>query len=277
MAIPGTTPDLPVVAKVRIGEKKKSSGGKEYPSSVDHFLCDDAAFNSAFSRPKTLRITFPFARGDQNFTTGLEYWRGKQLTCYSKGEGTPPLAYRVKDMVKDWDEVRGAEMGRERIPVTCQVRACPFLMDKVCKPMGRLQFFIDGLDRTRGVYQIDTKSWNSIEKIEPFLALIDDCRAQEFLLHVAIVQKGRDKYPVISLEVAPVVVENAHDAALADALVQLRGVCERAVVDEDVRQYLAAALDLAHSGWRDNPAMIEWVKTNGIQVAAQKLLKRYEL
>lgn len=276
MAIPGTTPDLPVVAKVRIGEKKKSSGGKEYPTSVDHFLCDDAAFNAAFSKPKVLRVTFPFQRGDQNFTTGLEYWRGKQLTCYSKGEGTPPLAYRVKDMVKDWDVVRGDEMGRERMPVTCQVRACPFLMDKACKPMGRLQFFIAGLDRTRGVYQIDTKSWNTIEKIEPFLSLIDDCREQEFLLHVEIVQKGRDKYPVIRLEAA-VQVNSPHDAALADALVELHKQLAPGLPVEPLRKALAATLDIANPGWRDNGAMIEWVKTNGVTVAAEKLLKRYEL
>jgi len=279
MAIPGTRPDLPVRAKVRIGEKRKAANGKEYPAATDHFVSEDPSFLLiAGDNPKQLRIVLPFAKPEENFSTGLEYWRGKQLTYYSKGEGDPPLAYRVESEVKDWDTVRGEKMGRDRIPVTCRVRDCVFLKDKACKPMGRLQFFLAGDARDKGVYQIDTKSWNTIEKIEPFLTMIGDPRERVLLLSVEMVQKGRDKYPVISLEVEPVEVNTPEDAKLADALIALdKAVQADAAPDmDDMRTKLAltALLDITNAGWRQNPDFVQRIKDVGATAAAKKMLER---
>lgn len=272
MAIPGTRPDLPVRAKVRIGEKKKAASGKEYPAAADSFLCEEEGWERGI---KELRIILPFAKPEENFSTGLEYWRGKQLTCYSKGEGDPPLAYRVKSEVKEWDTVRGEEMGRERIPVTCQVRQCPLLMDKACKPMGRLQFFLEGGDRSKGVYQIDTKSWNTIEKIEPFLTMIGDPRERVLILRVEMVQKGRDKYPVISLEAADVEVNSPEDARIADQLLRLDAGLS---TDDEavIKVELARLLDLTNPGWRANPEFVQRIKDVGAPAAARKMLERLE-
>jgi hypothetical protein len=227
LAIPGLKPTFDVRAKVRIGEKKRSAKGNEFPAALDYFKCDDAEFDVlAGDKPKELRIILPFAAPADNFGTGLEFWRGKQLTCYSKGEGTPPLAYRVNSMMTADVEKRGEPMGRgkERTPITCTFRECPIFKKKDCRPMGRLQFFLAG-GRTDSVLQLETKSWNTIEGVEATLASASakgDLRGRVFLLSVAIEQKANQKFPVVSLKEADVMPVNSEsDAEIADALLPL--------------------------------------------------------
>ena len=267
MAIPGLKPTFAVRSKVRVGEKRKTASGKEIPASTDYFIGEGIE-----GQPKELLIYFPFQQAEDNFSTGLEWWRGKQLTCYSKGEGDPPLAYRVKDMVGD-AEVRGEPMGRDRVPVTCPVRDCEFLKDKSCKPMGRLQFWIDGLDRRAGVFQLDTKAWNSIENIEATLSQYPDLRGIPFKLSVSFTQRGTSRFPELYLE-EHVEINNDADVAVADALVQLRKA-----VDEDTdgvaRERLADLLDLTVAGWRERPEVIDRIKELGVMEASRKTLDRY--
>lgn len=285
MAIPGLRPTLEVRAKVRIGEKKKTAGGKEYPAAADHFICDDPDFLGTVGvGAKTLRVFLPFADNTQNFSTGLEWWRGKQLTCYSKGETIRglPVAYRIESMVGAEDTILTEEKkGKERKQILCPVRDCPVLKKKDCKPMGRLQFFIDGIDQSKGVYQIDTKSWNTVEKIEGFLALHPDPRDIPFLLSVEMVSKGRDKYPVITLE-ADVEVNTPEDVAKADVLVEAIAELNRALTEEgptdlEIKQAMAGVLDLRHPDWRDNErllaAMKERIENDGLLTAGRLLLK----
>lgn len=264
MAIPGLKPEFPVRDKVRIGLKN----AKGFPQSVDYFICEGVLEG----QPKQLRIFFPFQHAEDNFSTGLEWWRGKQLTCYSKGEGNPPLAYRVESMVGG-AEVRGEKMGKDRLPITCPVRACPLMKSKDCKPMGRLQFWIDGEDRHAGVFQIDTKSWNTAERLVAVLSTFPDLRGIPFILSVAYVQKGRDRWPELFLE-AEVEVNNAKDVEKADALVQLLHVLEVGAEKDAIRSALAAALDHTNAGWRDNPAFIERIKEVGVEQAGRGLLER---
>lgn len=285
MAIPGLRPTLEVRAKVRIGEKKKTAGGKEYPAAADHFICDDPDFLGTVGvGAKTLRVFLPFADNTQNFSTGLEWWRGKQLTCYSKGETIRglPVAYRIESMVGAEDTILTEEKkGKERKQILCPVRDCPVLKKKDCKPMGRLQFFIDGIDQSKGVYQIDTKSWNTVEKIEGFLALHPDPRDIPFLLSVEMVSKGRDKYPVITLE-ADVEVNTPEDVAKADVLIEAIAELNRALTEEgptdlEIKQAMAGVLDLRHPDWRDNErllaAMKERIENDGLLTAGRLLLK----
>lgn len=284
MAIPGLRPTLEVRAKVRIGEKKKTSGGKEYPAATDHFICDDPDFlGTVGTGAKSIRIFLPFADNAENFSTGLEWWRGKQLTCYSKGDLIQgiPVAYRIETMVADATVVSQEKKGKERAIIACPVRDCPILKKKECKPMGRLRFFIDGIDRSKGVYQLDTKSWNTVEKIEGFLALHDhDMRGVPLRLTVEIVQKGRDKYPVISLE-ADVEVNTVQEVAEADALVTAIADLDRTIqaegsTDIEIKQVMANLLDIKTPSWRDRPdfiaAMTKRIESDGLIAAAKMLL-----
>lgn len=266
MAIPGLRPTFQVRAKVRVGKKNE----RGLPTSTDYFVCDEVP-----QKTSELRIFFPHQSVDDNFSTGMEWWRGKQLTCYSKGEGEPPLAYRVKDMVGD-AEVRGEPMGRDRIPITCPVRDCAFVKEKSCKPMGRLIFWIDGLDRRQGVFQLDTKGWHSIENLLAVLSQYPDLRGIPFKLSVSFTQKGTSRFPVLTLE-EDMEVNNDADIAKADALVQLRKVLEVGSDESEIRLALATALNETNPGWRDRPDFIGRIKEVGVTKAAEGLLGRYEL
>lgn len=290
LAIPGLKPNYDVRAKVRIGEKKVSAKGKEYPSATDYFLCDDEEFQRLYpGKPKELRILLPFAAPADAFSTGLEAWKGKVLSCYSKGEGDPPLAYRktgIGGLPLEGETIRGEPMGKgkERTPITCRFRECPVFKARDCKPMGRIQFFLEG-GRNDAVLQVDTKAWNSIEGIEATLASASskgDLRGRVFILSVTIHKKGNQNFPVLSLREADVLVKDENDLKIADALVQLRkhhdarvsGVIEH---DEDVRLALVDALELTNPGWRGNDEFTARIREIGVVTAAHGLLATYDL
>lgn len=287
MAIPDHKPVEEVRAKVRIGVKTE----RGFPSSVDYFVCDDPEFQRVVGEKKNeLRVFLPFQHGDDNFPTGLEWWAGKMLVCYAKGDEIDgkPVALRKATMRKGGQEVNllaDAELlsdetvGQDRRKIVCPVRECALLKKKECKPMGRLQFYIDGCDKRLGVFQIDTKSWNSIENVERTLRKYPDLRGVPFVLRVAMTQKGRDRFPELYLE-EEVVINNDSDVSLADALVQLQKSHDLAVQVGDVggtgiKTSLADVLDLTNPGWRENQAFIDRIKEVGVVEAAKGVLKRH--
>ena len=301
MPIPGLRPQWEVVAKVRVGEKVMR-GGRELPSSTDHFVCDDAAFVSTVGNSaKEIFITLPDR--DESFTSGLEWWQGQMLACYSKGDkhvasdGTETddyEAYRLPTMLKGGRTINLLEgfrvlteekKGKERAIIACPVRDCPDLKLKNCRPKGRLRFWIDGIDRNRGVYQFDTQSWNTIEKIEGTLARFPDPRGVPFLLRVTMVSNGRDRYPVVSLEAGITSPEAAAPVAaftpdkawfdllakggyLLDADVNLA----EGTTPEQARKMLAEILDYRFPGWRENEKIVARVKEVGVGAAMSKMI-----
>jgi hypothetical protein len=278
MAIPGLKATLDVRAKVRIGEKKTTAKGKSFPSATDYFLADDAEFKALCGeRPKSIRIRFPHAGAD-NFTTGMEWWRGKQLTCYSKGEGSPVQAYRVIAMLDAGDIKTGQPMGRgnERQPIVCSFRDCSHFGknadNKECRVMGRLVFFLDG-GRTDSVLEFDTKAWNSIEQLEGSLSgamQSGDLRGRVFNLTVEMVQKGRDRYPVVNLTEADIVVNTPQDVSKADALI---AADKRKQAGDAPNAILAELLDVTNPGWREKPEFIARIKEVTPEVALDKMIE----
>lgn len=286
MAIPGMKPQYDVRAKVRIGEKKTSARGSEYPSATDHFICSDSELEQLFgAKPKTIRVRFPH---DEAWTTGMEWWSGKMLTCYSKGDG---VALR-KASIQPRGDVQGATVinllhghnildpnpvGDDRRRIECRFRDCPEFgsnaQNKKCRVMGRLIFFLDG-GRTDSVLEVDTKAWNSIERIEATVAsvlAVGSLSGRVFELSVEMVQKGRDRFPVLSLQEVDVKINADADVARADALVAAAGALER---EEDVKATLAALLDSTHPGWRENQAFIDRIKEIGAEPALRKMLEQ---
>lgn len=274
MGIPGRNLDrVETRAKVRIGVKKQGQSGKSFPSAVDYFVCDDPEFPSG--QPKVLRITLPFATPDENFSTGVERWLKKRsgdgqiLTCYSKDSGSNAVALRLTDQVNEGDEVVGEPRG-QRTPIRCKADACVFWKDGSCKPMGRLQFFLEG-GRTDEALQLDTKSWNTIENLVERLTAAyrrqQDLRGRVFELSVAFRHKGADRFPVVQIqEVGVPIVPNVD---LAEAMT----AAERLAAAGDVRSALAALLDAHRPGWRDDQAYIDRIKDVGVEVAYAKTLE----
>lgn len=289
MAIPGMKPSFEVRAKVRIGEKRQARSGSEYPASVDHFICDDEEFKRVVGEgKKELRIFFPFQHGADTFSTGLEWWQGSMLACYAKGdeEDGKPFALRRATMkqrgrevnlLEGFDVLSDGVVGNDRRKVHCRSRDCPTMKlgANGCKPMGRLQFYVDGIDRAGGVFQLDTKSWHSVENLEKVLRGYSDLRGVPFVLRVAFTQEGDKRFPELYLEAeAPVEVNDEKDVALADALVQLRKAVDAAGGE---REALVAVLDVTMPGWREREDVIDRIKAVGVAEAARKTLERYDL
>lgn len=275
MGIPGRSFDrVETRAKVRIGVKKTAQSGKKYPAAVDYFVCDDPEFPAG--QPKTLRITFPFATAADNFSTGLERWLSKKggdgqvLTCYTKDAGRDPIALRLTDFVQPGDTTRGEARG-QRTPITCTADACPFLKDKSCKPMGRLQFFLEG-GRQDEALQLDTKAWNTIEEVSSGLLAAErrnpDLRGRVFELSVAFRQKGTDRFPVVSIKEAEVPLNPNSEADVNLAELMLRADAALSAADPDVmRVELAGLLDAIRPGWRDEQDYIARIKEVGVETA----------
>jgi hypothetical protein len=244
MAIPGSKPRIEATAKIRIGVKKKTATGKEYPSAVDYFVGDGID-----GEPKQLDVQFVHEELEDVFATGLEWWikskAGRNtLACYTKDGGDEPTAYRLDGMLDEGQEAIGPPMGHGRLPIRCPSRACPHLKDKKCKPMGRLVFTIPSVGDQ--IYQLDTKSWNSVEKLAGALLYARRSgplnNGRWFVLGVEMVTKGSDRFPVLSLRPALV----------------------------DTRGQLIAALRAAG---RDpaSPAVVEWVQGLGVEAALSRL------
>lgn len=283
MGVPGMKAKLEVRAKVRTGVKRN---GK--PVSVDYFLSEDPELAQLFGeKPSTIRIRFPFASVEDSFSTGLEWWvkrrsdNKSQLACYTKDASERPVALRMEAYGTEGFEVLGEKRGANRIPILCQARECPILKDGRCKPMGRFVFFLDG-GRTDRVLELDTKSWNTIERVEPVLAAAGDLRGRVWELSVAFESKGEKRFPVISIQEVGMQVNTEQDVAIADKLVPLLAAVTATYPGADekaaaIRTELAGALDETNPGWKDRPEFVDRIKEVGVVDAAKGLLKKYDL
>jgi len=296
LALPGSAATkIETRAKVRIGEKN----GK-FASSVDHFLCDDA---EVLNGTKELRVVFVHAEPGDVFRTGLEWWKGEMLACYSDEGGKDPTAFRVSNLevgprndrktinlLDQDDEVRGQPVGRGRTPIACRFRKCPHFgtnaHNKECRVKGRLTFLIPG-GRTDAALMFETKGWNTIESISGTLA---SCRrsgplnapGREFLLSVAFEAKGNKRFPVVTVKEVTenVEVNTDTDISAADALIILRRAVEEGAEDAALKLRIAAVLDVTHEGWRENADFVTGMQARvaeiGVKGAAEGLLKRHE-
>lgn len=268
MAVPGLKPAFDIHAKVKIGEKRKSQRtGNEYPAAVDYFVCDADEFHDAVGdKPSSILIRLVHDTVDDAFSTGLEWWKGKVLACYTKGQGNPPVALRVADMkVKDGtlnflddDDVRlGPNRGQGRAPIVCRARECPhYTNGKDCKPMGRLVFTLNG-DPVSRVYELDTKSYNSIEQISGALRVAasrGSLFGRLFELSVRFEQKGGERFPVLTIrEIADQcsdtvsVVQNVEETIGREKVLAAQEAGET-----DARTLLALYFDHARPGWKED-------------------------
>ncbi len=284
MGVPGLKHKFEVRGKVKIGERRDRGA-----ASVDHFLCDDPELAQLFGdKPSTIRIRFPHASVEDSFSTGLEWWtqrrsdKANQLACYTKDGGPDPVALRMEAYLQDGDKPLGPKRGAQnRLPIACPARACPMMKNGRCKPMGRLIFFLDG-GRTDAVLELDTKSWNSIERLEPVLAAAGDLRGRVWELSVAFESKGTKRFPVLSIQEVDVNVNTEAEVSKADALLPLLAAVTEGHGEPDrgvdrVRAELAGALDVTNPGWREKPEFIERIREVGPVKAAEGLLKTWEL
>ena len=80
---------LPVVGKVRVGEKKKNQNGKEYPVSVDYFVATgqySTLFNKVY--PKSSKIEIVFLHDELELSCAEEWqYRDDSGRLFARGDG----------------------------------------------------------------------------------------------------------------------------------------------------------------------------------------------
>jgi len=73
---------------IRLGFKKKSSQGVEYPVQADHFVLTDAPEIATLygDQPRELDVILPFPDVQRNFDAAYTVWAGGVLVCRGDGE-----------------------------------------------------------------------------------------------------------------------------------------------------------------------------------------------
>jgi hypothetical protein len=135
---------LPRLGIIRLGIKRKTAAGKEYPSEVPYFVCPPEVQAVFGDKPTELDVMFPLDNIEEVFPQAYKYYgSSKGLKCQGDGE----IAYR-------------AENGE------FVERACPCeLFDQgKCKQSGTLMVMLPKVS-VGGIYQIRTSSFNSIVDI----------------------------------------------------------------------------------------------------------------
>jgi hypothetical protein len=232
-----------VRGKVKVGEKND----RGFPTSTDHFVCDDSEFRELYGDTDRIRVMLPYPEAEQCFVQTLEAWKGSVLACRSN-DGQ--RAYRKTDE----DVGDGTErfvIDADPVPITCLHRDCPWFQQEKngCKNMGRLRFFLaDGTNRS-SVLEFGTKGYGSIEGIAATVqmgARLGDLTLATGWLSVEMVSKGRKNFPVVRLDL---------DAATGSSVEEADEVLKILTVIGEI----------------DNPAFTQWVAKVGAEAALVKL------
>lgn len=137
---------LPRLGKIRLGIKKVSAKGKEYPSETDYFVCPAEVRKVCGDEPKELNISFPMNDPEVIFPQCYK-WYGSNKGLRCRGDGVNALRLNEET----------GEMEEQKCP-------CELLENGKCKQRASLVFMMPDV-AIGGVYQIDLSSYHSIVDI----------------------------------------------------------------------------------------------------------------
>ncbi len=191
---------------LRLGIKKKTEGGKEYPSEVDYFILDPEtpdpvekarlikAFHEAFGeKPKTIAVTLPYSDLDEVFPQNYKrYGRNTSLKCIGDGKEAVCTEQAFSQGLKSigYDE-------RGHIKVECKGRDCVFATTnekstaKECKATATLSVKIHPLGGV-GVWQVTTGSFNSIVNINSCIRDLIDVYGRAHALPLVLERRPQE-------------------------------------------------------------------------------------
>ena len=156
---------LPRLGKIRLGVRKVTASGAEYPAEVDYFVCPPEVQGAKYpdgtpygEKPKKLRIMFPVSNREAVFPQALKrYGRSQGLLC--RGDGDVAFEAQADGTLKQ---------------ITCP---CHYLeptkntegKEKAgeCSPVGNLMCFLPDVSMA-GCYQIDTGSIANITRLNSY-------------------------------------------------------------------------------------------------------------
>ncbi len=85
--IPAQNTRLPLIGRIRCGEKRINSAGKEYPASLDYFVATGSyasKFDEVYDKPERIQIIFI---SDDDFQSCYEEWDGRDKEGRRAGYG----------------------------------------------------------------------------------------------------------------------------------------------------------------------------------------------
>lgn len=186
---------------IRIGEKKVSQGGKEYPSKLDYFIFDPktedqdqydhilAKIAAVYGdKPKALRVKFASNNPSDVFDANYKLWQTSGLICKGNGETAKRLsdkyiALREGDRPKTGtdqeDIIHDEEFADDTYTcVVCRTPGlCPYAMARGqygkpgCKASGLLSVVLPDIPGL-GVWYLATGSINSIVQLNSAVLLL---------------------------------------------------------------------------------------------------------
>ena len=153
---------LPRLGKIRLGERRTSRGGKEYPAALGHFKFDEesvqeypAIVKLYGSEPTELDIVLPLDETEKVFPQAYKlYGSGRGLKCKGDGE---------RAFQRVCSKCNSTDCDCEDPAFEFTETACPCKLKDTghCRPMGSLMVMLPKVSLA-GVWQIDTSSYHSI-------------------------------------------------------------------------------------------------------------------
>jgi len=170
--------------KVHLGYKKN---GKAY--SVDYFVFPedaDVCKSVLGENPNKITIQFPYSDWMSNVPQFRKMYGNSKLLC--RGDGDTASWYgEAKNVPDDVDIQKKIESGVEYYAIKCPGDKCVYSNDEIdssgkrrqkrCSPVMNLVFRIPSIEKVDGVigiWQLDTKSINSIIKLNSSLELFSN-------------------------------------------------------------------------------------------------------
>ncbi len=149
---------LPRLGKIRLGVKKKTQAGKEYPAEVPYFVCPPEVEAVYGKTPTAIDIMFPVEDDQFFFQQSYKWYSASHLKC--RGDGETAMR-RAGDLTPDQKAEMNGELPKDENALVEIACPCPLLEDGKCKQMGNLMVLIPKVSLA-GVYQIDTGSFHNI-------------------------------------------------------------------------------------------------------------------
>lgn len=131
---------IPREGKIRLGEKKKSASGKEYPVQLDYLKVPEAVQAIYGEQPKEIDVMFASDDEEQIFPQYYKLYGSTGLKC--KGDGIMSAIMKRGEIIEK--------------KCTPEANEC-----KGCKPMATLRMLLPKIPGF-GIFEITTSSWNSI-------------------------------------------------------------------------------------------------------------------
>ena len=170
---------LPRLGKIRLGIKKTSAKGAEYPVEIDYFKLDPQTpselenknlideFHRLYGeKPKQIKVMFPILDPNIFFPQFYKRYGYGVLKCKGDGEEADCIS---KEFAEGLKVLCDNEMGGVR--VTCLGKDCKYYKDKKCSETASLSFLLPEL-KGAGVWEINTGSFHSIVNINSCLEYV---------------------------------------------------------------------------------------------------------